>query len=160
MAMIIRNIEPKDNAPLAKIVRDVFDEFELPKVGTVYSDPETDHLYDVFQHPGSIYFVAEEDGVLLGGCGIYPTDALPEGCAELVKFYLSNASRGKGTGKELMDRSLEAAAALGYKQIYLESFPFLTKAISMYEKSGFQLLTERLGNSGHHATNVWMLKDL
>lgn len=160
MSLTIRKIEPTDNQPLAKIIRDIFEEFDLPKEGTVYSDPDTDRLYEVFQTPGSIYFLAEEDGVVLGGCGIYPTDGLPEGCAELVKFYLSAASRGKGTGKDVMDRSLEAAAELGYKQVYLESFPFLTAAIRIYEKSGFRRLTEQLGNSGHYATNVWMIKDL
>ena len=43
-------------------------------------------------------WVAEEDGVVLGGCGIYPTSGLPQGCAELVKFYLSAKSRKSGLG--------------------------------------------------------------
>ncbi|SFF01682.1 putative acetyltransferase [Chitinophaga sp. CF118] len=158
--MTIRNIEIKDNQELAKIVRDTFIEFDLPKENTVYSDPETDKLYELFQYPGSTYFVAEENGVLLGGCGIYPTDGLPDKCAELVKFYLTGASRGKGTGKMLMDKSIEAAAKMGYKQVYLESFPQLAKAVSMYEKAGFKMLPEQIGNSGHLATTIWMLKEL
>jgi putative acetyltransferase len=78
MALIFRSMTPADNAALAKIVRDAFIEFGMPQEGTVYTDPSTDHLYDVFRHPGSAYFIAEEDGVVLGGCGVYPTDALTE----------------------------------------------------------------------------------
>ena len=156
----IRTIESKDNPALAKIIRDIFIEFDAPRIGTVFSDPDTDRLYEVFQHPGSAYFLAEENGEVLGGCGIYPTKGLPEGCAELVKFYLSPNARGKGLGKFLMDRSIEAAAQLGYKQVYLESFPQLATAVSMYEKAGFRLLPAPMGNSGHYNTTLWMLLDL
>jgi putative acetyltransferase len=160
MSVTFRSIEIKDNPSLAKIIRDVFEEFNLPKEKTVYSDPETDALYEVFQHSGATYFIAEEDGVILGGCGVYPTDGLPEGCAELVKYYLSSATRGRGIGKILMEKSVEAAVKLGYKQLYLESFPELSKAVGIYEKAGFKMLPESIGNSGHLATTIWMLKDL
>ena len=160
MPVNIRHIEITDNQQLANIIRRTLEEFNIPKVGTVYSDPETDTLYQVFQQPGSIYFVAEEDGVLLGGCGVFPTQGLPEGCAELVKYYLTSASRGKGLGKILMDRVFIAAKELGYQQLYLESFPDFSKAVSIYEKAGFRRLDAAMGNSGHYACNVWMLKDL
>jgi putative acetyltransferase len=160
MAIRIRSIRQEDNAALAKIIRDIFIEFDAPLTGTVYSDPQTDHLYEVFAEEKCAYFVAEEDGVVLGGCGVYPTDGLPEGCAELVKFYLSPASRGKGLGRTLMERSFEAAKELGYRQLYLESFPQLATAVGMYKKAGFYDIPEQLGNSGHYATTVWMLKDL
>jgi putative acetyltransferase len=160
MSIHIRPIRPEDNAPLAKIIRDIFIEFDAPLVGTVYSDEQTDHLYEVFAQDRCAYFVAEEDGKVLGGCGVYPTEGLPEACAELVKFYLSPASRGKGLGRTLMERSFEAARQLGYRQLYLESFPQLATAVGMYKKAGFYDIPEQLGNSGHYATTVWMLKDL
>lgn len=161
MPVNIRNIEIADNQQLANIIRRTLEEFNIPKVGTVYSDPETDTLYQVFQQqPGSVYFVAEEDGVLLGGCGVFPTQGLPEGCAELVKYYLTSASRGKGLGKILMDKIFIAAKELGYQQLYLESFPDFSKAVSIYEKAGFRRLDAAMGNSGHYACNVWMLKEL
>jgi putative acetyltransferase len=128
--------------------------------GTVYTDPTTESLYELFQAPKSAYWVAEEDGVLLGGCGIFPTEGLPAGCAELVKFYLSSGARGKGIGKALMQKSFDAAAALGYKQLYLESFPELEKAVGMYEKAGFSRLQAPMGNSGHYACTLWMIKNL
>lgn len=160
MPLTIRPIQPADNEPLATLIRQVFREFKIDKPGTVYTDPTTDALYQLFQKPASAYFVAEEDGVLVGGCGVYPTDGLPEGCAELVKFYLATEARGKGIGNELMQQSIKAARELGYTQLYLESFPELARAVSMYEKAGFMPLPHALGNSGHYACTIWMLKEL
>lgn len=160
MSSTIRPIQEADNEELANLIRQVFREFKIDKPGTVYTDPTTDALYQLFQHPASAYFVAEEDGILIGGCGVYPTEGLPDGCAELVKFYLSANARGKGIGNQLMQKSIEAARKLGYKQLYLESFPELARAVSMYEKAGFKPLPHALGNSGHYACTIWMLKEL
>lgn len=160
MPLTIRPIQPSDNEPLATLIRQVFREFKIDKPGTVYTDPTTDALYELFQQPGSAYFVAEEDDTIIGGCGVYPTEGLPKGCAELVKFYLSAEARGKGIGNQLMQQSIAVARELGYKQLYLESFPELAKAVSMYEKAGFKPIPHALGNSGHYACNIWMLKDL
>lgn len=158
--MIIRPIQQKDNEEIAGLIRKVFREFKIDMPGTVYTDPTTDHLYELFNNSTSAYWVAEENGVLLGGCGIYPTIGLPPYCAELVKFYLSAAARGKGTGKALMERSFVSAIALGYRKLYLESFPELDRAVSMYQKAGFISLDKPMGNSGHYACNVWMMKEL
>lgn len=160
MSIQIRIIKSTDNAALAKIIRDTFVEFNAPLTGTVYSDPQTDQLYEVFQSEGSAYFVAVLDGELLGGCGVYPTEGLPQGCGELVKFYLSPASRGKGLGRLLMEQTFDAAQKLGYQQLYLETFPELATAVSLYRKAGFYDIDQQLGNSGHYATSIWMLKDL
>lgn len=157
MSIIYKEIEEKDNKALATLIRTVLEEFKIDKPGTVYTDPTTDHLSDVFKENQSAYWVAEENGLVIGGCGIYPTSNLPEGCVELVKLYTSAAARGKGIGKMLMQKSIESAQHFGYNTVYLESFPELTTAISMYEKVGFKKLDAALGNSGHFACNVWML---
>ncbi|TCD11228.1 GNAT family N-acetyltransferase [Pedobacter frigidisoli] len=157
MAITYRKIEEKDNTELAEVIRTILREFKIDKPGTVYTDPTTDHLFNVFTAKQSDYWVAEEDGLLIGGCGIYPTSGLPDGCVELVKLYTSAAARGKGVGKMLMQKSIESAQHFGYNEVYLESFPELKTAISMYEKVGFKKLSAPLGNSGHFACNVWML---
>ena len=158
--LLIRTIQPGDNKALAKIIRDTLTEFKANKPGTVYFDHTTDHLSDVFKAKGSIYFVAEWDGVILGGGGIYPTQNLPTGTCELVKLYLSAKARGKGLGNVLLGKCIDAAIALGYNKIYLETMPELTIAIPMYEKSGFTYLSAPQGCSGHGGCDVWMIKDL
>jgi putative acetyltransferase len=59
-----------------------------------------------------------------------------------------------------MEMSMESARQFGYKYLYIESFPLFVKAVSIYEKQGFKKLEHPLGNSGHSACNVWMLKEL
>jgi putative acetyltransferase len=157
MGVTIRKITAEDNEATAEMIIKGLWEFKIDRPGTVYTDPTTDHLSAVFEQPQSAYWLAEEDGMIIGGCGIYPTEGLPSGCVELVKLYTSAASRGKGIGKMLMEKSIESAQHFGYNEIYLESFPELTTAIAMYEKTGFKKLSAPLGNSGHFACNVWML---
>lgn len=161
MSVIIRENKAEDNAILAKIIRTAFHDFKVSCTnGTVYSDPTTDDLYSLFQTEKSALFVVEEDGFILGCCGIFPTDNLPNDTTELAKFYLSKEARGKGIGKLLLEKCLEKAKDLGYKKVYLESIPEFSKAVSIYEKQGFQYLEKPLGNSGHSGCNLWMIKNL
>jgi putative acetyltransferase len=156
----IRNIRPEDNAALAKIIRNALEEFKANKPGTVYFDATTDNLFEVFKSAGSIYFVAEQNGAVLGGGGVYPTQNLPAGTCELVKLYLSNAARGKGIGKILIEKCFTAAKDLGYQKMYLETMPELNIAVPMYEKLGFTYLPAPQGNSGHGGCDIWMIKNL
>jgi putative acetyltransferase len=157
---LIRTIREADNRALAKIIRDALTEFGANKPGTVYFDETTDQLSKVFTAKGSIYFVAELDGQIVGGGGVYPTANLPDGTCELVKLYLSSKVRGRGLGKLLLEKCITAARELGYKKIYLETMPELTIAIPMYEKLGFTYLQAAQGSSGHTGCDVWMIKDL
>jgi len=160
MNITIRPIEKKDNAALAKIVRDTLAEFGANHPGTVYYDPTTDTLFEVFQREGAGYFVAEIDNKLMGGAGIYPTDGLPAGTCELVKMYLLPEARGLGLGKTLIEKSLALAKENNYGYVYLESMPELKKALTVYEKFGFTYLNGPMGNSGHFGCELWMLKKI
>lgn len=156
----IRPIQPQDNAALAVIVRTSLAEFGANKPGTVFYDPTTDALYELFQTKGSFYFVAEENGKLLGGGGIYPTEGLPANTCELVKMYLNKDARGKGLGKQMIDQCLTWAKENGYEQVYLETMPELKQALKVYELFGFEYLDGPMGNSGHFGCDRWMLKKL
>ena len=156
----IRTIQPADNPALAIIIRNALAEFGANKPGTVYYDATTDALYELFRQPGSIYYVAEVAGELIGGAGIFPSPGLPDGTCELVKMYLSPAARGKGIGKMLIDKALQFAAEAGYRNVYIETMPELRKAMSVYEKFGFKYLDGPMGNTGHFGCDVWMLKEL
>jgi putative acetyltransferase len=159
-SITIRPIQPADNASLAIIIRETLTEFGANKPGTVYYDATTDALYELFRQAGSAYFVAEADGQLVGGGGIYPTGGLPAHTCELVKMYLHASARGLGFGKRLIDQSLQSARELGYRQVYLETMPELKQALNVYEKFGFQYLNGPMGNSGHFGCGLWMLKIL
>jgi putative acetyltransferase len=156
----IRTIRKDDDPQIAALIRSILEEFGVNKPGTVYTDSTTDSISELLNEPGTDYWVVELDGKIVGGCGIYPTKGLPNGCVELVKLYVLPEARGKGIATELMKRSISKARELGYKQIYLESMPELTTAVSLYENVGFKLIPERLGETGHFACMIWMVKDL
>ncbi|MDX2133270.1 MAG: GNAT family N-acetyltransferase [Saprospiraceae bacterium] len=156
----IRDIEPKDNPFLAQIIRNALEEFGANHPGTVYYEASTDQLYEMFQTPGSRYFVAEQAGVILGGAGIFPTEGLPDDTIELVKMYLLPEARGKGLGKRLIALCLNAAQESGRRKVYLESMPELSQAVALYERLGFSHLQRPLGNTGHYGCAVWMEKTI
>ncbi len=159
-SIAIRTLLPQDNAAMASIIRSVLSEFGAAKQGTVFYDPTTDDLYTLFGAGKSAYFIAEDNGTLVGGCGVYPTAGLPDGCCELVKLYLLPQVRRIGLGRQLIEHCIQVAGQLGYRSMYLESMPELSKAVSLYEKLGFEYLPAPMGDSKHFGCSLWMLKSL
>jgi putative acetyltransferase len=160
MEISCRPIQESDNKTLANIIRASIESYYLPTEGTAHSDPTTDNLFLLFQQPKSFYWVATEGETVLGGGGIYPSNGLPEGYCELVRYFLAPQARGRGIGKQLLDKSIQTAKAFGYQQMYLESFPEMKEAIRMYERNGFKRINQALGNTGHYACNVWMVREV
>ncbi len=156
----IRPIEQKDNIDIAKVIRGALEEFGANKPGTVYFDPTTDALFELFNTPGSYYYIATIDNKVVGGAGIFPTENLPKGTCELVKLYLHKDARGTGLGKQLLNTAMQWAKENDYTQVYLESMPELSKAVTIYENVGFQRINQPLGNSGHCGCDIWMVKTL
>ena len=160
MDFTTRLLQPEDNPGIAKVIRQVMEEFHVALPGSVYTDPTTDALYELFKTPESRYWVVQSDAGIVGGGGIYPTQGLPRGYCELVKFYLLPQVRGRGLGKLLIEKCFLAAREYGFTFMYLESFPELQTAIQLYSKSGFEHVDAALGQSGHFACNIWMVKKL
>ncbi len=158
--MKIRKVKKEDNQTLADLIKEVFDEHNAPREGTVYSDPTTNRLYEYFKREKAVLWIAENKKKIVGCCGVYPTEGLPAGYAELVKFYILNEARGQGLGKKLIELTIKSAKQFEYKYLYLESLPEFSNAVAWYEKLGFHKLDIRLGNSGHPSCNIWMLKEL
>lgn len=156
----IERIEQEDNQAIAVLIREVLTEFGANKPGTVFTDPTTDNLHLLFQTPKAHYFIAKDNGIVVGGCGIYPTKGLPKECVELVKLYVSKSHRSIGLGKQLMERSINAAISEGYRELYLETLPELHVAVGLYEHLGFEYLDHPYGDSGHFACDLWMRKNL
>ena len=160
MNTIIRPIQPSDNPIIAKIIRDTLKEFGANHPGTVYYDPTTDALYELFQKERSVYNIAEINGKIVGGGGIYPTDGLPGDTCELVKMYLLPEARGTGLGSQLIALCLNQAKANGFKKVYLETMNELKAALKVYARMGFTYLDGPMGNSGHFGCPLWMIKEL
>ena len=156
----IRFIKSEDNSALAAIVKNTLAEFGANRPGTVFYDPTTDQLFELFQKERAGYFVVELDDQIAGGAGIFPSEGLPPDTCELVKMYLLPHARGFGLGKLLIEKCLELAVDMGYRKVYLETMPELKQALNIYEKFGFAYLDGPMGNTGHFGCDRWMLKEL
>ena len=156
----IREISGGDNLEIAKLIRNVLEEFHVPKVGTAYEDPSLDALFEYYQNDLGSYFVIEEDGKIIGGAGIGSLPDSETSVCELQKMYFLPQARGRGLGSLMIDKCLTKAKALGYTKCYLETMPYMEAARKLYRKNGFKDLDQPLGNTGHFSCSKWMLKAL
>ena len=156
----IRPIKKSDNKELAQIIRASLEQKGVNRPGTVYTDSTTDNLFELFQAKNSFYYVIEKNNEILGGCGIYPTKDLPLNYCELVKLYIKPKAKGQGLGKLLMDSCTNWAKEHHYTHLYLETLKELKSAVSLYEEQGFSYLAKSLGDSGHNACDILMLKKI
>lgn len=159
-SILIRNIESSDNEIIARVIRETLTEFGGNRQGTAYYDYDTDHMFEAYQAERDIYFVALVDGRPLGGSGIKQLAGGGDDFCELQKLYLNSSARGLGIGKQLVEKCLEFARKAGYKKCYLETFPNMHAAISLYKKKGFYLLEAPVGDTGHGGCDVWIMKEL
>ncbi|MFI8378123.1 GNAT family N-acetyltransferase [Leeuwenhoekiella sp. NPDC079379] len=157
---LIRPVELNDNLALAKTIRAVLIEMGVPKVGTAYADEALDCMYETYNAANKEYFVIEDQNRLLGGAGIAPLANYEGPVCELQKMYFLSEIRGKGFGLQMMQRCLDFAKEAGFKQVYLETMPYMKDAQKLYVKAGFYYIDAPLGNTGHSACPVYMLKDL
>lgn len=157
---IIREILPQDNLQIRNVIRDVFVELKLPLIGTAYADSETDIMYESYQNNREKYFIIESNGIIVGGGGIKPLENGDDNICELQKMYFLPIARGKGLGTALISKCLEKAKEFGFDSCYLETMPYMQAARKLYNKNGFLNLKEPIGNTGHYACNVWMLKKI
>jgi putative acetyltransferase len=160
MEFSIRTIRKEDDPEIERIIRQVLTEHGVNKPGTAYYDESLKRMYDFYTGPKSMYFIAENANGMLGGGGIHPTQGLPADTCELVKMYILPEARGKGLGKSLIDQCIEVAKQKGYKRMYLETMNELNRAVQLYEQKGFQLLSGAIGNTGHFACTIRMMKNL
>ncbi|MGA3699387.1 GNAT family N-acetyltransferase [Enterobacteriaceae bacterium TYF_5] len=160
-SIVIRAIEEKDNAGIARVIREVSAEHGLTAdKGFAVADPILDTLYEVYHQPRSAYWVVEMDGEVVGGGGVAPLAGGDGNTCELQKMYLSSKLRGKGIAKKIVLQSLEFGKEQGFSRCYLETTDILKAAVGLYEKLGFEFIDKALGNTGHSDCEIRMVKPL
>jgi GNAT superfamily N-acetyltransferase len=61
-----------------------------------------------------------------------------DGVGELKRMYVAPAGRGQGTGRALATAAVDAALALGYRELLLDTVASMTAAIATYTALGFE----------------------
>lgn len=157
----VRPITPADNPYIAAVIRTVSAEFGLTSdKGYTVSDPNLDHLYELYSEANSAYWVVEVEGNVVGGGGLAPLQGGDADVCELQKMYFLPDARGMGVARTLALQALEYGREQGFKRCYLETTVSLTRAIRLYEQLGFQHIDGPMGYTGHVDCEVTMLKAL
>jgi len=156
----VRLIKKEDNPAVASIIRTVMPEFGASGKGFAIHDKEVDDMFGTYTQPRSVYYVCEDNGVVIGGGGVGPLVGGDPSVCELKKMYFKVEARGKGFGERVLKNCISFARQAGYKQCYLETFNTMTGAMKLYEKSGFRKIAGPQGNTGHFACDTFYLLDL
>lgn len=92
-------------------------------------DPQTERCW-----------IAELDGTPVGSVFVVRHDAQN---AKLRLLHVDASARGLGIGQRLVEEAMNFARAVGYKRMVLWTNAALTDARRLYERAGFELLTEQ-----------------
>jgi len=91
--------------------------------------------------------IVEEEGEAIASAGIFFADFPPHflhlkaGRPYLLNFYTSDAARGRGLAKQLLQACIDECKARGYQAITLHASPF---GRPIYEKFGFEQTNEMM----------------
>lgn len=98
-------------------------------------DAEIRDLRYKYGTPEGRLYLARLDGAPVGCVALRKLD---DASGELKRMYVRPQYRGKGIAAVMLDRIISDAREIGYKQLYLDTLPFLTTAIDMYRRKGFR----------------------
>ncbi|MGL5417614.1 MAG: GNAT family N-acetyltransferase [Clostridium sp.] len=156
--MEIREIKKKDNEAVEKLIRVCLIEFGANKPGFAWTDPQLGRFYELYSQPKSKYWVVEDKGEIVAGCGIGPVEGMEDIC-ELQKMYSFKEYRGCGIAKKLLDLAIDYAKE-NYNKCYLETLSTMVAANKFYIKNGFEKLEKPIIETEHFSCDSWYLKKL
>jgi len=85
---------------------------------------------------GALLLARDLGGQALGCVALRPMP-LFAGCCEMKRLFVAPQGRGLGLGRALAEAIVAAAAGIGYREMRLDTLPFMTEAIALYRKAGF-----------------------
>ncbi len=123
---------------LATYARDLFREYgEEIQVDLSFQnfDEELIQLPGKYAPPSGRLFVALFNGRPAGCVAIR---RLESDTCEMKRLYVRPYYRGTGIGRRLAQAAIDAARAIGYRAIYLDTLPTMTTAAGLYGSLGFR----------------------
>lgn len=110
----------------------------------------------IFEPPGGAFLVGWVDGDAVACGGIARYD---ETTAEIRRMYVVPGARGRGHARRVLAALEEAARALGYAFVRLETGNLQTEAIGLYVSAGFGPIP-RYGSFANDPRSVCLEKRL
>ena len=100
-------------------------------------------------------YIALVDEKLAGCVALTKND---DDYCEIKRLYIREEFRGNHLGNMLSEKIIEDAGAIGYKYMRLDTVPFMSSAIKIYEKVGFKFIEKYNVNPASNA--IFMQLDL
>ena len=98
-----------------------------------YVDDHLEELAGLKPPDGIIYLLVAEEDV----AGMGALRKLGAGIGEIKRMYIRPTYRGRGYGRQMLDRLLEAGREFGCSSFVLETSKFMTVAQHIYKAAGF-----------------------
>lgn len=96
---------------------------------------ELGRLPQEYGPPGGAFLLAQLDGHWAGCVGVRP---FRERTGEVKRLYARPETRGRGVGRALASGIVDAARRIGYARLLLDTLPWMTEAVALYESLGFR----------------------
>jgi len=121
---------------------------------------ELEGLPGKYAGPRGVIILAEAGGEPCGCVALRPLEG--QAC-EMKRLYVRPSGRGRGLGRQLVGRIIEAARARRYSTMKLDTLPSMESAVALYRSFGFRdaapyvynpvpgaLFMEKGLSEGHH----------
>lgn len=118
-------------------------------------DSELEHLKDKYGLPDGRLYVVKVENEVAGCIGLRKIN--DENC-EMKRLYVRHKFRGHKIAEKLVEILIDDAKKIGYKNMLLDTLPFLEGAIHLYKKFGFYEIESY--NNSPIDTSIYMKLDL
>jgi GNAT superfamily N-acetyltransferase len=131
-----------DWAEVGRLVRAYLDELPFA-IDFQDLDRELAELADEYGPPTGAALLVRPAGsgpaeAAAGVVGVRRFGPAGSGDAELKRMYVAPEARGTGAGRILAVAAVDAARALGYQRLLLDTVASMAPAIALYESLGFE----------------------
>ena len=147
-----------------KTFRDTFDEYNTPENMLLYinSTFTKKNIEQEMKEPGTVFFLAFDGRRAAGYAKIKtsrkPTELNHNSALEIERLYAHREYIGKRVGHMLMQTCLAFAKKNGFGTLWLGVWEQNNRAISFYEKNGFEKFGQHAFILGRDEQTDWLMK--
>ena len=136
-------VEDAATPPASDLIEAMIEDL-VPLYGRIDAPGAPSASPDEFAPPGGAFLVGyDTDGRALCGGGV---KRLGDDVAEITRMFVVPAARGRGLGRALLVALEDAARALGYTRVRLDTGPKQPGAEAMYRGAGYREIANYNGN--------------